>query len=82
MFSEIFIFWSFGYNCFLEKAAESWNMLQHHQKNAEGTLLEQNLSHRINSIEQRLTDRLENSLIEALSEENNGKKNQKNHVNS
>ena len=56
----------------IEKAAEMWNMLQHHQKNAEGTVLEQNLSHRISSIEQRLMDRLENSLIEALSEENNG----------
>ena len=49
-----------------------WNMLRHHQKNAHGTQLEQNLSHRITSVEQRLLDRLENSLIDALSEEDNG----------
>ena len=47
-------------------------MLQYHRKNAESTVLAQNLLHRINAIEHRLMERLENSLIEALSEEKNG----------
>jgi hypothetical protein len=48
-------------------------MVQHHQKNSEGTELEKNLKHRINSIEHRLMERLETSLIDALSEENTRK---------
>ena len=57
---------------FLDKVAEIWNVVRHHQKNAGETALAKSLAHRVSAMEQRLLERLENNFIEALQEEDNG----------
>ena len=56
----------------LEKTAEIWNMLQHHYKHTAENPNTQALKHRISSCEQKIMETMENNLIDALGEQDNG----------
>ena len=62
----------FHFSLTLEKTAEIWNMLQHHYKHTAENPNTQALKHRISSCEQKIMETMENNLIDALGEQDNG----------